>query len=84
MHPGDVPAADPSEDAYIQRTPYHTYRICPAKPRNQFEKAVVQIHSFAGKYESVADTKDVEPHGLTAVAPLHTLRRAEPSDLRRP
>ena len=26
----------------------------------------------------------VEPHGLTAVAPVHTLRRAEPSDLRRP
>jgi len=26
----------------------------------------------------------VEPHGLTAVAPLQTLRRAEPSDLRRP
>ena len=26
----------------------------------------------------------VELHGLTAVAPLHTRRRAEPSDLRRP
>jgi hypothetical protein len=26
----------------------------------------------------------VEPHGLTAVAPIQTLRRAEPSDLRRP
>ena len=26
----------------------------------------------------------VEPHGLTAVAPRHTLHTAEPSDLRRP
>src|SRR3990170_1926943 len=26
----------------------------------------------------------VEPHGLTAVAPLHTLRRAEPSEAHPP
>ena len=73
----DLKRLQPFQNNHVSCRPHRQLACCRKQPQHFFRKFYRPVRFDLERFRKFPL---VEPHGLTAVAPLHTLRRAEPSE----